>query len=412
MVIADVGTQTEPTRYTTLQDLINFFNGALSFGGFNLHNDADTAIPSLATADRILVSDESAIDDPNRYSTLATLIEFLKSRVVTAEQALIALQAFNDTQEGEARTALGMSASELARYLETLSGGDQLDSGVLRNMVSSVLTALQAFSDTQATDARTALNITGFDLFEDVPSRLSSLDVADRMVISDVGTQTQPTRYTTLQDLINFFNTSLSFSHFHLHDDVPTPIPSLADADRMLVSDETATDDPNRYATLGTVAEFILDLHDRITTKLPTLDDADRMLIADESESGDPPRYTTLEDLKDFLGATTTNVINVFETFTPTEQDEARVSLGFDHETVLQSLGSYGLGTGNNNPSGITYISTINEVWVVDNIDDLIYRYNTSGVLQGNYALGTGNDNLAGITYISTINEVWVADSF
>ena len=417
MVISDVGTQTEPTRYTTLQDLINFFNGALSFGGFSLHNDADTVIPSLATADRILVSDESAIDDPNRYATLSTLIDFLKTRVVTSEQTLTALQGLSTAQEGQARTALGITGSVITNLLEALSGDEQLDSSALRNMVTTVLTALQGFNTTQAGEARTALGITGtgFDLFEDFPTRLSTLDEADRMVISDVGTQTQPTRYTTLLDLVNFFNTNLSFSHFHLHNDVTTEIPSLAGEDRILVSDETAIDDPNRYATIESLTEFILDLHNRLATESTTIADDDRIPITDESETDDPTRYATIESLKNAIGSTTTNVINVFETFTPTEQDEARASLGFDHETVLQSLGSYGLRIDPTNYSsrGITYISTINEVWVVGLTSTLpfIYRYNTSGVYQTTYALNAANTFPRGITYIPTLDEVWIVDS-
>ena len=412
MVISDVGTQTEPTRYTTLQDLINFFNGALSFGGFSLHDDADTVIPSLATADRILVSDESAIDDPNRYATLSTLIDFLKTRVVTSEQTLTALQGLSTAQEGQARTALGITGSVITNLLEALSGDNQLDAGALRNMVTTVLTALQGFNTSQEGEARTALGITGFDLFEDFPTRLSTLDEADRMVISDVGTQTQPTRYTTLLDLVNFFNTNLSFSHFHLHNDVTTEIPSLAGEDRILVSDETAIDDPNRYATIESLTEFILDLHNRLATESTTIADDDRIPITDESETDDPTRYATIESLKNAIGSTTTNVIQVFESFTPTEQDEARESLGFDHETVLQSLGSYSLEFTNvvsTSPRGATYISTLNEVWVVDG-DDHIYRYDTNGAIQGNYDLSTGNDIPRGITYISTIDEVWVVD--
>ena len=85
--------------------------------------------------------------------------------------------------------------------------------------------------------------------------------------------------------------------------------------------------------------------------------------------------------------------------------------LVYRYNTSGALQGNYGLGTGNDDPRGITYISTINEVWVVDDIDDRIYRYNTGGVLQGNYALAAGNDDPSGITYISTIDEVWVADS-
>ena len=75
------------------------------------------------------------------------------------------------------------------------------------------------------------------------------------------------------------------------------------------------------------------------------------------------------------------------------------------------SLGTYSLPTGNNDPRGITYISSIDEVWVIDFIDDIIYRLSTSGASLGTYSLPTGNNSPNGITYISSIDEVWVVDS-
>ena len=78
--------------------------------------------------------------------------------------------------------------------------------------------------------------------------------------------------------------------------------------------------------------------------------------------------------------------------------------------TTGASLGTYSLPTGNNIPNGITYISSIGEVWVVDLTDDIIYRLSTSGVSLGTYSLPTGNNDPRGITYISSINEVWVVD--
>ena len=46
---------------------------------------------------------------------------------------------------------------------------------------------------------------------------------------------------------------------FDLHDDVATQLTTLADADRWLVSDESASGDPNRYAQLSTLRTYVLD---------------------------------------------------------------------------------------------------------------------------------------------------------
>ena len=197
---------------------------------FDLHDSVTDAITSLANADRFLVSDESETGEPNRYITLQNL----SIALFTAINTLRGLQALNASQQSSARTALSLSATEIARYIEGLSGSDQLDSGVLRNMVTSVLTALQAFSDTQESQARTALGLSASQLARYIES-LSGVDQLD---------------YNTLR------NTPTTVGAFDLHDNVNTALATLARDDRMLVSDESETDEPNRYATMATLCVF------------------------------------------------------------------------------------------------------------------------------------------------------------
>ena len=97
-----------------------------NYATFNLHNDAPTELASLSTDDRMVISDESESNDPNRFVTLQSLLDYMQANAVTG---------------------------------------------------TNVLTALQTLNTQQATDARTALGITGFDLYEDFPTRLFSLDV-------------------------------------------------------------------------------------------------------------------------------------------------------------------------------------------------------------------------------------------
>ena len=51
-------------------------------------------------------------------------------------------------------------------------------------------------------------------------------------------------------------------TRFDLHDDVSDQLTTLAAADRMLISDESAVGDPQRYVLLGTLKSYLLDLFD------------------------------------------------------------------------------------------------------------------------------------------------------
>ena len=193
--------------------------------------------------------------------------------------------------------------------------------------------------------------------------------------------------------------------------DIPNELTNFADNDRIPMSDESEPGSPTQYAQFSNLVGFILDLHNRIGTELTTFTDDDRMPIVDADTAGDPTRFATLENLKAFLGPNVTNVSNVFNTFTNTEQAEIREAIQVAQaETTFASLGTYSLGAGNSGPQGITHISTIDEIWVVDT-DDNIYRYSTAGAFLGTYSLDSGNTLPTGITYISTIDEIWVVDS-
>ena len=77
---------------------------------------------------------------------------------------------------------------------------------------------------------------------------------------------------------------TVSLPVFDLHDDVIIPVSNFANSDRILVSAEDVTGDPNRFVTLGDTAEFIrTDVRDEsvsITTN-------PRVLISSERRDGD-----------------------------------------------------------------------------------------------------------------------------
>ena len=86
MVLSDESNQATPNRYITIEELKLVF-GSSGGGGssdFDLHDDVANKIAALSANDRILVSDEGTVGDPNRYATLSdlkTYVEFLVSDV-------------------------------------------------------------------------------------------------------------------------------------------------------------------------------------------------------------------------------------------------------------------------------------------------------------------------------------------
>ena len=207
---------------------------------------------------------------------------------------------------------------------------------------------------------KSALNIpdaaTPFDLHDDVTTS-ATIAGSDRILFSDEGVSGDPMRYTTFTNFKAALNIPSAATGFDLHDDVGTQLTSLADTDRFVVSDESASGDPNRYITgvnvasyvrgkivaadipnlaaskittgtmaaarlptiavakggtgattaaaarsnLGISASSAFDLHDDVTTALTTLADADRFVVSDENVSGDPMRYITGTTLSTYV---------------------------------------------------------------------------------------------------------------
>ena len=154
------------------------------------------------------------------------------------------------------------------------------------------------------TTLASAAAVGAFDLHDDVTTQLTAITTADRFVVSDESATGDPNRYVTYGTLVTRFNADLAFD-FDLHDDVGTQLSTLAGADRFVVSDESVSGDPNRYITATNVRNYMeFDLHDDVTTQTTTLADNDRFVISDESVGGDPNRYVTATNLATYTRPT------------------------------------------------------------------------------------------------------------
>ena len=73
----------------------------------------------------------------------------------------------------------------------------------------------------------------------------------------------------------------------------------------------------------------------------------------------------------------------------------------------VKNAGDFNLTSSNGSPYGITYHD--NAFWVVDIIDDKVYKYSTNGTYQSRFDLRSGNSTPRGIAYYD--NALWVVDN-
>ena len=289
-------------------------------------------------------------------------------------------------------------------------------------------------------DLVTYLNgvLAGFKLYDDVPDAVATIAAADRFVLSDVSRADNANRYITLSalraaildpqfltaitevadddlfaiysddedearsvslaDLIAHLNDNLTFpasATFDLHEDVGTALTSPADDDRLVVSDESETGEPNRYITLSTLISYLFD--------------GDNTLTGIEALSG-----SDLTDAQDHLGigeVDAANVLLALKDFNDDQISAAQFALSLvSGISSFNSLGTYTANTLNTSHDGGVYIPTIDEVWIADNADNRIYRYETDGTDLGVFNTDSSNSSPLGLAYIESIDEVWVID--
>ena len=261
-VFADISEAGEPNRYATLTNIKTAV-------AFDLHTDVPTAHSTPHTDDRMVITAEEETNDPMRYISLTQLHIFMRDAL-----------DIHDT--GWSQLTSPDSLDRLAVSDENLSGDP------MRYMT---LGQIKTFS--------------AFDFHDDVSTNLVSIATADRMLISDEGTSGDPMRYVTLAQLDSRFTTTVTA--FDIKDDV-TQSATIANTDRLIFSDESAAGDPNRYTTFQNFRTALnipasatgFDLHDDVTSSA-TIADADRIVFSDEQTTGDPNRYTTFSNFRTAL---------------------------------------------------------------------------------------------------------------
>ena len=126
----------------------------------------------------------------------------------------------------------------------------------------------------------------------DISTESSSVADDDRLAISDQSVSDDPNRYIEAEDLRTYM------LRFH----ALTNLSSIADSDRMVITDDSNAADLPRSVSVEDLSEHFNDIHERIDTELTELEDDDRIPVSDESESGEPTKYVKMENVADFVG--------------------------------------------------------------------------------------------------------------
>ena len=84
---------------------------------------------------------------------------------------------------------------------------------------------------------------------------------------------------------------------FDLHDDFSQAIVALSAADRLVLSDESINNDPNRFMATGSFIDGIRDVLNHSDEHNPTPQGVDRIFVSDESRTFDPMSYVTVDEL-------------------------------------------------------------------------------------------------------------------
>ena len=109
------------------------------------------------------------------------------------------------------------------------------------------------------------------------------------------------------------------------------------------------------------------------------------------------------------------NVLAALVAFSPGQESDARDALGVDTDYVPVLLSdTFDLSSGNTNPSGMTYVTSEDEIWIPQSSTELIYRYTptaTGLTFLGVYNINTNQGFVLGAAYIPGQNEIWIGDS-
>ena len=294
---------------------------------FDLHDDVTRSITAMAANDRLLISDEGAAGDPNVWINFRNLLNSLRgitSSNNATPQGVDRLFITDESESGDPVEYITIDALRTA--IGTADG--VVDGG-------SVAGTTMTLTRTVGAD----IAITGLDPFDTAPIFAGNPAGADRILIRDVSQGTteylsflsfkgdvspqlrdEGTQTGTYFDILNFTGDGVTCSQngtlatcnipggggggdpFDLHDDVTVLLTTLDAADRLVLSDESMSGDPNEYTTVQGLLDGFRDITNVAGGNNSSPTDTDRIFISQEALPFDPVKYTTIAQLRTVIG--------------------------------------------------------------------------------------------------------------
>ena len=307
LIFSDESTSGDPNRHITFSSFVNAIDIPSYISQFKIWDDVDTSAV-IGSSDRIPFADASDTNHANKYTTLANLRSALS---IPTEWHI-----YNDT------TAASIHDSDFL-----------------------------AFADRSATGSpNKRISVTDFKEHLAIPDISGKADTDLQNLDSDLTTNEK----STIRTRIGAGTSSFSGMYddlsgkptipgvFSLNSDVSTTITSLSSSDLMLIGDASDSN-ANKKVSLSTFRSWLnipatatgFDLYSDVTTNT-TPSDSDLFVIADVSVSGEPNRNITFSQLKSALNipaASTGFVLSSDVTNTATIADSDLMLIGDVSET-------------------------------------------------------------------------------
>ena len=79
--------------------------------------------------------------------------------------------------------------------------------------------------------------------------------------------------------------------------------------------------------------------------------------------------------------------------------------------TGISYQAQHNLNSGNTTPHGVAYIPSLSQIWIANNSDDDIYKYNESFTYQSKASLPSGLTQPRGLCWVASLSELWGVDT-
>ena len=243
--------------------------------------------------------------------------------LVSAAEALSSAAAALSSASAAASSASGSASS---------ASGSASSASESSDSAAEALSSASAAASSAAAAASSVASIVNaiFDLHDNVGTEMTAPADADRLVASDESVSGDPNRWLSFIRLATYVNNKTTAERGR--------IPAINPGNNKVWKTSNSGTPGWRDDAAG-VAATAFDLHDNVGTEMTVLADADRLVTSDESVSGDPNRWLSFIRLATYVNnkITTAHIPNL---------DAAKITTGTISTARLPTTSTLKGGTG------------------------------------------------------------------